>query len=140
MMTIRRGITLAASMVALLAAASCSPEQLLLGQWYNMHTYAAGTCPAMDWHFVVDAHRSIAGYLDRDTFKQVATLSGSLHADDTFDMTATEAGGNREEHITGAFKPQVVTIVLDGAWICERQTFRLRPLRGFGGGGGGGGG
>jgi hypothetical protein len=139
MMTFRRSVALAAAAAALATTAACSLEQVLLGQWYSLHTFAQGTCPALDWHFVVDAHRSIGGYLDRDQFTQIATLSGTLNADDSFEMIARNASG-RTERITGAFTPQIIMISLDGAWICEKQTFRIRPVRNVGGGGGGGGG
>jgi hypothetical protein len=139
MMTVRRTVALTTGAVALAVTASCTLEQVLLGQWYTIHTFAQGTCPALDWHFVVDAHRSMGGYLDRDEYKQIATLSGTLNADDTFEMTATQPETGRQEHITGAFTAQFVTISLDGAWICEKQTFRIRPVRGAGGGGGGNG-
>jgi hypothetical protein len=139
MMTFTRLVPLAAGVAVLTVTAACSLEQVLLGQWYSIHTVAQGTCPALDWHFVVDAHRSIGGYLDRDQFRQIATLTGTLNPDDSFEMTAHETAGGRTERVTGAFAPQVVTISLDGTWICEKQTFRMRPIRGVGGGGGGGG-
>jgi hypothetical protein len=139
MMTITRVGALTACIAAIALAGSCSLEQVLIGQWYTFQTAPVGNCPALGWHFVVDAKRSIGGYLARDQFIQIATLSGVLNPDDTFQMTATEVGGSRREDITGAFTAQYDTLSLDGSWICGKQTFRIRPLRGFGGGGGGGG-
>ena len=136
----RRAAVLTAGTVALGLIASCTLEQVLLGQWYNVPTVPQGSCPALNWHFVVDAHRSIAGYLDRDQFKQIGTLSGTLNPDDSYQMWATENGTGRKESVTGRFTSQYATLSLDGTWICEKQTFRVWLPRGLGGGGGGGGG
>jgi hypothetical protein len=135
-----RVVAVTTGILALGLVASCQLEQVLLGQWYTLHTIAQGTCPALDWHFVVDAHRSIGGYLDRDQFKQIGILSGTLNPDDSFQMWVTENGTGRRESVTGRFTAQYVTLALDGTWICEKQTFRIWLPRGLGGGGGGGGG
>jgi hypothetical protein len=139
-MAIIRRATLWVIGSAALVLSSCTLEQVLLGAWYNFSTNAAGSCPVLGWHFVVDAQRQIGGYLDRDTWTKIATLSGRLNQDDTFEMTATQVGGSKTERITGAFTSQYVEISLDGTWICGKQTFKIRPIRSVGGGGGGGGG
>jgi hypothetical protein len=129
--------------IVLATTALCPParalEQVQLGQWYTMHTVPMGTCPALDWHFVVDAYRSIAGFWGRDVAQRSAILSGTLNADDSFQMTATEVEGNRKARISGQFALRVVTISIDGAGTaCDRQTFRVKVIRGPGNGGGGG--
>jgi hypothetical protein len=140
MTTPRRVVALTVGTLALGLVASCTLEQVLLGQWYTLQTIPQGTCPALEWHFVVDAHRSIGGYLDRDQFKQIGLLSGTLNPDDSFQMWVTQIGGGRKESVTGRFTSQYVTLSLDGTWICEKQTLRVWLPRGLGGGGGGGGG
>jgi hypothetical protein len=137
-MAVRQLIALTTGTLALGLTASCTPEQVQLGQWYTIYTGAQGTCPALDWHFVVDAHRSIGGYLTRDQFKQIGTLSGTLNADDTFQMAATDPGGNHTERVTGRFTQKSVALSIDGTWICEKQTFTIIWLRSPGLGGGGG--
>jgi hypothetical protein len=141
MMKIRRAASVTTGVIALAATALLSParalEQVQLGQWYTIHTVPLGTCPALDWHFVVDANRSINGYWARDAAKPAAILAGTLNADDSFQMTATEVEGNRQASVSGKFAARVVTISIDGAGTaCDRQTFEIRWVRGFGKGGG----
>jgi hypothetical protein len=133
-----RAVGLAACLVALAATASCSLEQVPIGEWNLIHTVAQGRCPALDWHFLVDGERDISGYVAVDRFRQIATLTGVLNPDDSFQMWATEMGGTRRESVTGRFTSQVVTLSLDGNWICGQQTFRIRPVHQFGLEGGGG--
>jgi hypothetical protein len=129
--------------MALATAALLSPagalEQVQLGQWYTIHTVPMGTCPALDWHYVVDAHRSIAGYLTRDRVDQIAVLAGTLNADDSFQMTATEAEGNRQALVAGQITSRVITMSVDGAGtVCDKQVFKIKVVRAPGSGGGGG--
>ncbi len=119
---------------------ACQLEQVMLGQWYTVRSAPQGTCPALDWHFVVDAQRSIGGYLDRDQFTKIGTLSGTLNPDDSFQMSVTQTDTGRKESVTGQFTAQYMTLALDGTWICGKQAFRIWLPRGLGGGGGGGGG
>ncbi|HEY0185309.1 MAG TPA: hypothetical protein VGC09_21115 [Rhodopila sp.] len=123
---------------------ACTLEQILIGQWYSISTPNAGACPRLTWRFVVDARRSIAGFLSDDRQQRVANLSGVLNPDDSFQMTATDVAGNRTASVTGRFSSLVSTISIHGDAAghgCDGQTFNLRLGRYFafqGGGGGGG--
>jgi hypothetical protein len=123
--------------------AGCTLEQLLIGQWYTIYTPPAGSCPGLYWRFVVDAQRSIGGFLSRDGRQPVANLSGLLNADDSFQMTASDVAGTRAATVTGQFTSQVSTISIHGDVAgsgCDGQTFYLRLGRYLSSQGGGGGG
>ena len=134
--------------IALVLAASllmgCTFEQVLIGQLYTIQTPQAGGCPRLGWRFVVNAQRAISGSLS-DGQQRIASLSGVLNPDDSFQMTATDVAGTRTANITGRFTSQVSTIAIHGDAAgsgCDGQTFKLRLGRYFlqqGGGGGGGG-
>lgn len=122
----------------------CTLEQILIGQWYTIQTPPAGACPALYWHFFVNAQRIIAGGLS-DNQHPIAALSGPLNPDDSFRITATTPEGKRTATITGRFTSDISTISIHGDAAgtgCDGQTFQLR-LSGYfarqGGGGGGGG-
>jgi hypothetical protein len=127
----------------LLLLAGCSVEQLLIGQWYGIVTPPAGACPRLVWRFVVDPSRAINGYLSSDAQEKVATLSGSLAPDDTFQITAVATATQRSALITGQFTPGISTIAIHGEAAgpgCDGKTFQLRLGRYFATQGGGGGG
>jgi hypothetical protein len=137
-----RATAVVTGMIALAATASLSParalEQVQIGQIYVMHTVPADTCSALDWHFVVDAHRSVIGFLTCDWDKHLATLSGTLNADDTFEMTVSELGGSRKGNATGKFNSRFVTLSIDAPGsLCDKETFKINAVRGVGGGGDG---
>lgn len=139
----RRGGALTMGVIALAttALASCAwtLEQVQLGQWYTIHTMPAGTCPGLDWHFVVDANRSMNGYIASAPLQPTATFSGTLNADDSFEMTATDVVTNRKAHVSGKFTSQFIAISIDGpGTVCDKQSFKIRMVRGLGLGGGGG--
>jgi hypothetical protein len=123
----------------------CTLEQILIGQWYTIDTPAAGACPPLEWQFVINPQRTISGSLLLGTNRPIASLSGQLNPDDSFQMTATELAGHRTARVTGQFTSQVSTIAIHGdaaGSACDGQIFRLRLSSYFarqGGGGGGGG-
>ena len=123
----------------------CTLEQILIGQWYNIETPRAGDCPPLDWRFVVDADRSIAGSLSRARQQRIADLSGRLNPDDSFEITAAGLAGKRTAEVTGRFTYLVSTLTIRGTAAgeaCDGRTFNLRLGDYFvvqGGGGGGGG-
>jgi hypothetical protein len=144
-----RTTLLTASRMALVLIAGllsgCTLEQILIGERYIIYTPPAGACPGLAWQFVVNAQRSIEGILSRDGQQPIATLSGVLNADDSFQMKATDVTGGRTADVTGQFTSLVSTISIHGDAAgsgCDGQTFKLR-LGGYfsraGGGGGGGG-
>lgn len=123
----------------------CALQQVMIGQWYTISTPQADACPRLVWQFVVDAQRSIEGSVSRHGQQPIASLSGVLNTDDSFQITATEASGSRTASVTGQFTSQVSTISIHGPGVggaCDGQVFKLQLRRYFtsqGGGGGGGG-
>jgi hypothetical protein len=128
--------------IAAVLLAGCTVSQILIGQVYNVETPQAGACPALDWHFAVDAQRHIQGFLSPVAQAPTADLSGTLNQDDSFQMTATDRTTQRTAIVNGTFAAQVSTIAIHGESACAGQTFRLRlgPYFSRSGGGGGGGG
>jgi hypothetical protein len=131
--------------LAAFGVTGCTLEQILIGQWYTIGTPPAGGCPALQWHFVVDPHRSIGGFLTSDGQQRIATLTGRLNPDDSFQMKATGLAGDRTSDVTGQFTSQVSSISIHGdaaGSACDGKTFnpRLGTYFAFQGGGGGGGG
>jgi hypothetical protein len=112
---------------------------------YTIDTPPVGACPLLEWRFFVNPQRSIIGSLSSgDSRQRIASLSGVLAADDSFQMTATGLAGGRTASVTGRFASQVSTISIHGdaaGSACDGQTYELR-LGGYftraGGGGGGG--
>ena len=147
-MRTRRLSALTKGMIPLAITASllsgCMIEQILIGQWYSVDTPSTGGCPRLEWRFVVNPQRSIDGYLVDHGQQQLATLSGLLNANDSFQITATDAEG-RTVNVTGQFTAQVSTMSIHGLAAgsgCDGRTFKLRLGSYFarqGGGGGGGG-
>lgn len=138
----RRLVTLA-GMIALATTAALSPayawEQLQIGQVYIVRTPSAGLCPRLEWHFVVDAHRSMIGSLECDWLTRVATLAGRLNPDDSFQLSAAEAGGGRSANISGKFTSRYMVVSVDGTGsACNQQTFQVLFARNPGLAGGGG--
>jgi hypothetical protein len=139
----RRARVLTTGLIALACVLpGCTMEQILIGQWYTIDTPPIGACPQLAWKFVVDPQRTIGGSLSRG-WHDIATLSGRLNPDDSFQMTAT--AGQRTASVTGRFTSQVSTIAIHGdaaGSACDGQVFRMRLGTYFavqGGGGGGGG-
>jgi hypothetical protein len=145
----RRGLRRRIATLLVLAGVllpGCTLEQILIGQWYTVVTPPSAGCPRLEWQFVVDAQRSIEGFLFRDRQHRIATLSGRLGGDDSFQIVAREVAGIRTATVTGIFTSQVSTISIQGDAAgsgCNGLTFKLRLGNYFleqGGGGGGGGG
>lgn len=121
----------------------CQLEQVQLGESFIVYTQPTGACPGLQWQFVVDAHRAIAGTL-LQSGAPIARLSGTLAADDTFRMSATPPSGS-PTIISGAITSQRTTFTIDGDVAgagCNGQTLVLRGGQVFQGnsynGGGGG--
>ena len=138
----RRVVSLTAGVVALAVASFVAPanaiEHVELGLWYNLHTNPVGTCPGIDWHVVVDADKNIAGYLSWDRMKHSAKLSGTLNADDTFHVVATEVDGNRRADISGKATSGGASFTINGTGTgCDKQTFQVAPPVNYAGGGAG---
>ena len=139
----RRPDVLSLWAILLSLLSGCAVEPLFIGQWYGIVTPQAGACPRLDWRFVVDPSRTINGFLSPDGVRKIATLSGSLAPDDSFQMTVVAVADHRTANVTGRFTTGISTLSIhgDGAGdACDGHTFDLRLGRYFATQGGGGGG
>jgi hypothetical protein len=88
----RRLIALGAAVSAVLLGAA-SP-QMPEGRIYVLHSKAAGGCPSLDWHIVVEANDILAGMISWDNMQTMARATGKVNRrTNTFSMTAVEMGG-----------------------------------------------
>jgi hypothetical protein len=94
-----------------LASMSMAFAQVPKGQVYALHSRAAGGCPALDWHILVEANGILAGMISWDGMKTMARATGSVNMQHrTFTMIATEMGGAaRRAKIDGRLR--------DDGWI-----------------------
>jgi hypothetical protein len=98
---------LASSIVIAAAAAACTPpssppppavaaaeQQLPPGRVYVFHSTAQSSCPALDWHVVLDSGTALDGIIAWNNMQSMARASGTLNPQArTFQMTAKEVGG-----------------------------------------------
>ena len=64
------------------------------GRIYVLHSPAAGACPSLDWHIVVEPNDILAGLIAWDDMKTMARATGKVdRPNHTFTMTAVEMGG-----------------------------------------------
>lgn len=104
-MTLFRSVTASALAIS---AAACTPQpppptppavasaiqQLPPGRIYVFHSTSQSSCPALDWHVVLDANGTLDGIIAWNNMQSLARASGSLDAQNrTFQMTAREVGG-----------------------------------------------
>ncbi len=95
---------------ALMISAACAPQppqnpstavasavqQLPPGRIYVFHSTAQSSCPALDWHVVLDESGTLDGIIAWNSMQSLAHASGRLNAQSrTFQMTAQEVGGQR---------------------------------------------
>lgn len=129
--------------------AGCSLNPVLIGQIYSIVTPREDGCQPLELHFVVDASRMFNGTLSpyAPPYPQpaLATLSGTLSPDGSFQIIAKGTQGHGNTTLTGRFTSQVSTITINGPVAgpaCDGRTFTLylgQFFRFAGGGGGGGG-
>ncbi len=75
-------------------ASAQQQPQLPPGRIYAFHSSANGSCPALDWHIVLEAGGSLAGMISWNNMQSMAHASGSVNTQTgAFQMTATEQGG-----------------------------------------------
>ena len=93
---------------ALVSAASAQQPR---DRVYVLHSGAAGGCPSLDWHIVVEANGVLSGMIAWDHMKAMARATGTLDRQKrTFTMVATEVGSpDRKAEIKG--------IVRDNGWL-----------------------
>ena len=118
-MTLAKSLALSAVFgIATLGAASAQSSGL-----YVLHSKATATCPALDWHVVVDVTstgNTLSGVIGWDGMKHLASVTGMLNPNTrTFEMTATEVGGDkRTAKIDGQLRLDGwMTANIDGAGI-----------------------
>ena len=90
-------------------AATCgvaSAQNLPEGRVYSFHSRAQGSCPALDWHVVVQSNGGLSGMIAWNNMQQMARAQGTLNASArTFEMKAVEVGGQgRTAEITGTVR------------------------------------
>ena len=118
-MTLVKSLTLGAVFgIATLGVASAQSSGL-----YVLHSKATATCPALDWHVVVDVTSTgdnLSGVIGWDDMKHIASVSGTLNPNTRyFEMKATEVGGDkRTAKIDGQLRLDGwMTANIDGAGI-----------------------
>jgi hypothetical protein len=104
-MTLLKSVTAG---VLVISAAACTPQppptttpaaasaiqQLPPGRVYVFHSTAQSSCPALDWHVVLDANGALDGMIAWNNMQSMAHATGSVNAQTrTFQMTAQEVGG-----------------------------------------------
>ena len=118
-MHLARSLTLGAVLgIATLGVASAQSSGL-----YVLHSKATATCPALDWHVVVDVTSTgndLSGVIGWDGMQHLASVSGTLNPNTRyFEMTATEIGGDkRTAKIDGQLRLDGwMTANIDGAGV-----------------------
>jgi hypothetical protein len=118
-MTLAKSLALSAVFgIATLGVASAQSSGL-----YVLHAKATATCPALDWHIVVEVTptgNDLSGVIGWDNMKHLANVSGTLNPNTRlFEMKATEIGGEgRTAKIDGQLRLDGwLTANIDGAGV-----------------------
>jgi hypothetical protein len=91
------GRLIAAAFAALGLWLGVAVAQVPQGRIYVLHSPAAGACPSLDWHVVVEPNDILAGMIAWDDMKTMARATGKVdRPNHTFTMTAVEMGGRAE--------------------------------------------
>jgi hypothetical protein len=119
---------------------SASAQRAIKGALYPLHTFPSGTCPGLDWHFVVNEDNTVDGTVMWDRMRHIATFEGQVNPDRTFSLQAKEVGGTRTATITGNVTRQFVTLTITGTGTgCDNKTLKInvadQASSAFGGGG-----
>ena len=90
-------------------AATCgvaSAQALPPGRVYSFHSSAQGSCPALDWHLVVQSNGNLAGMISWNNMESMAHATGTVNMQArTFAMKAVEQGGQgRTAEVTGTVR------------------------------------
>ena len=90
-------------------AATCgvaSAQALPAGRVYTFHSTPQGSCPALDWHVVVQSNGGLSGMIAWNNMQQMARADGTVNMSArTFQMKAVEVGGQgRTADITGTVR------------------------------------
>ena len=118
-MTLAKSLALSAVFgIATLGVASAQSSGL-----YVLHAKATATCPALDWHVIVEVTSTgdnLSGVIGWDDMKHLANVSGTLNPNTRFfEMKATEVGGEgRTAKIDGQLRLDGwLTANIDGAGV-----------------------
>lgn len=88
------GRLIAAAFAALGLWLGVAVAQVPQGRIYVLHSPAAGACPSLDWHVVVEPNDILAGMIAWDDMKTMARATGKVdRPNHTFTMTAVELEG-----------------------------------------------
>ena len=98
-------------------AATCgvaSAQALPAGRVYTFHSTPQGSCPALDWHVVVQSNGDLSGMIAWNNMQSMARATGTVNmANRTFSMNAVEVGGQgRTATVTGTGQ---------AGWVAGRQ-------------------
>jgi len=90
-------------------AATCgvaSAQALPAGRVYTFHSTPQGSCPALDWHVVVQSNGDLSGMIAWNNMQSMARATGTVNmANRTFSMNAVEVGGQgRTATVTGTVR------------------------------------
>ena len=90
-------------------AATCgvaSAQTLPAGRVYTFHSTPQGSCPALDWHVVVQSNGDLSGMIAWNNMQSMARATGTVNmANRTFSMNAVEVGGQgRTATVTGTVR------------------------------------
>ena len=91
------GVALAASVLAAPRVNAAESMRAL----YDTSTEAQGACTGMDWHVVVAPDKTVSGVVGWDNMQHLAKLSGTVGQDGKLNVTATEQGSSKTEHVSG---------------------------------------
>jgi hypothetical protein len=72
------------------------------GAVYAFHSDAVGNCPSLEWSIVVGGNNTLSGIIAWDSMRKMARAFGTVAADKSFHMDATDVtGGSKSVVIDG---------------------------------------
>jgi hypothetical protein len=102
---------LAVGILVCAAVISAASAQQSRDRVYVLHSGAAGGCPSLDWHIVVEANGVLSGMIAWNHMKTMARATGTLDRKKrTFTIIATEIGDQ-------AAQAEIQGSVKDNGWL-----------------------
>jgi hypothetical protein len=98
------------------------------GTSYDMHSNAAGGCPALDWHLVVMSNGTISGIVGVNDMQTMFRLTGS-YSGANFHLDGHEVGGTRSGAVNGQLQEGQIAMTLGGLPVgaaCEGKTVYVK--------------
>jgi hypothetical protein len=95
--------TVAVAALASLLMASVAPASSQTpGAVYVFHSDEVGDCPSLEWSIVVGGNSTLSGIIAWNSMKKMARVFGTVAADKSFHMDATDvSGGGKTVAIDG---------------------------------------